>query len=304
MEWLLLLLLIVAAPYIREYFRRPMTKERRKDAPGEFATLSQGVTHYQWHGPARGPVVVAIHGLTTPSIVWKALIPGLSAMGFRTLTYDLYGRGYSGHPEGEQTRTFFLTQLRDLLESHELEDDLVLMGYSMGGSIATAFAAAEPNRVRRLILITPAGIEMIPDKLADFARDTPIIGDWLMLALGARRLREGVLRGTGDPLVDEIGEVQIEVLGDKGYLPAVLASQRGMLAETLEEEHRSISRNDIPVLAIWGREDTVIPIRAVGTLAKWNRVARQDVIEGAGHALPFTHPEETGAFIADVLREG
>ena len=304
MEWVPFILLALAAPYLRELLRRPMTKARRHDAPGEFLKLSQGVTHFQWHGPVRGPVVIAIHGLTTPSIVWKALIPGLSAIGFRTLTYDLYGRGYSGRPEGEQTRAFFLTQLRDLLESQDLEDDLILMGYSMGGSIATAFAAAEPDRVRRLILVAPAGIEMQSGKLAEFVRDTPVIGDWLMLALGSWRLRQGVMRNTGDPLIDEIGAVQIAALGDKGVLPAVLASQRGMLAETLEEEHRSLSRNDVPVLAIWGKQDAVIPIRALGTLAQWNRMARQDVIEGASHALPFTHPKEAGAFISEVLREG
>ena len=84
----------------------------------------------------------------------------------------------------------------------------------------------------------------------------------------------------------------------------MLSSQRGMLAETLEEEHRAVSRNDIPVLAIWGREDNVIPIQALGTMAQWNRVARQDVIDGAGHALPFTHAQQASAFITEVLREG
>ena len=304
MGWLLVLALIIAAPILRENVRKPMNKARRQVAPGEFVTLSQGVTHYQWHGPARGPVVVAIHGLTTPSIVWKALIPGLSALGFRTLTYDLYGRGFSGRPKGDQTRAFFLTQLRDLLTHLEIEDDLILMGYSMGGSIATAFAAAEPDRVRRLILVAPAGIEMRPGKLAEFVRDTPYIGDWLMLLLGPWRLRQGIQRGTGDPLIDEVGAVQLSALGDKGTLAAVLSSQRGMLAETLEEEHRAVSRNDIPVLAIWGREDNVIPIQALGTMAQWNRVARQDVIDGAGHALPFTHAQQASAFITEVLREG
>ena len=304
MGYLLVLALIIAAPWLRENVRKPMTKARRQAAPGDFVRLSHGVTHYQWHGAARGPVVVAIHGFTTPSIVWKALIPGLSALGFRTLTYDLYGRGFSDRAPGDQTRAFFLTQLRDLLADQGLEDDLILMGYSMGGSIATAFAAAEPDRVRRIILLAPAGIEMAPGKLAEFARDTPIIGDWLMLALGSWRLRQGILRGTGDPLVDEIGKVQIKALGDKGVLPAVLSSQRGMLAERLEEEHRAISRADIPVLAIWGRDDNVIPIQALGTLAQWNRVARQDVIDSAGHALPFTHPDDASAFITEVLREG
>lgn len=36
-------------------------------------------------------------------------------MGYRILTYDLYGRGYSDRPSGKQNREFFLQQLDDLL---------------------------------------------------------------------------------------------------------------------------------------------------------------------------------------------
>ena len=58
MIWVALAVLI-AAPFAREAMRRVPD---RATAPGQFARLSQGVTHYQWGGPVRGPVVVAIHG--------------------------------------------------------------------------------------------------------------------------------------------------------------------------------------------------------------------------------------------------
>ncbi|EEB85586.1 alpha/beta fold hydrolase [Roseobacter sp. GAI101] len=69
-----------------------MNDVARGSAPGQFAELSRGVTHYEWVGPARGPVAVCVHGLTTPSFVWRSITKGLVLMGFRTLIYDLYGR--------------------------------------------------------------------------------------------------------------------------------------------------------------------------------------------------------------------
>ena len=41
-----------------------------------------------------------------------------------------------------------------------------------------------------------------------------------------------------------------------------------MLEEQLEQEHRGISRDGTPVIAIWGEQDEVIPISAVGKLVQ------------------------------------
>ena len=113
--------LIIVLPFAFESRRKVMGPEDRRDAPGEFIELSQGITHYQWHGPVRGPIAVCVHGLTTPSFVWQGLTAGLTAMGYRVLTYDLYGRGYSDRPKGDQTDAFFCVHPNPtslLLEKH------------------------------------------------------------------------------------------------------------------------------------------------------------------------------------------
>src|SRR5690606_17466144 len=43
----------------------------RTAAPGRFVQLSAGMTHYQLEGPARGRLVVLVHGTTVPSLVWR-----------------------------------------------------------------------------------------------------------------------------------------------------------------------------------------------------------------------------------------
>ena len=72
----------------------------RADAPGRFALLSRGATHYQFLGLRGGPLAICVHGLSTPSFVFEALAAFLIGRGYRVLIYDHYGRGYSDRSKG------------------------------------------------------------------------------------------------------------------------------------------------------------------------------------------------------------
>lgn len=293
-ELLFILAIVAAFPFVFERRRKAMGEAARRGAPGKSAALSQGITHYQWLGPVRGPIAVAIHGMTTPSTVWAEVAEGLGKIGYRVLVYDLYGRGLSDAPNGPQDAAFFLRQLTDLLANQGVGQDLTIVGYSMGGSIATAFAGTHPERVKRLILLAPTGMGHAEDSATRFIRQVPIVGDWLHLALAGSRLRKrsGAMAG-----------VQATELTRRGYLPAILSSIRGILQDRQEDHHRAIGRTDVPVVALWGDKDDVVPLSGLGNLAQWNRAARQEVIAGAGHGMPFTHAPEVIAVLKDVLRE-
>lgn len=307
--WVILVLLLAAvaavtiAPFWREARKPKMDDAERRSAPGEFVELSRGLTHYQWLGAARGPVAVCVHGLTTPSFVWGPIAEGLGRLGFRVLVYDLYGRGFSDRPRGPQDAPFFVAQLADLLEALEIEDDITLVGYSMGGAISTAFAATYPEKLRQLVLIATAGMGHDLGPIVRLVQQRPWLGRWMMLALYARSLRQSTEEERDLPsAVEGIVDLQQNELNYRGFIPAVTASMRGMIEEDLEESHREIGREGIPVLAIWGREDDVIPISGMGKLAEWNRTARQEVIDGAGHGLAYTHADEVLHAMRDLMR--
>lgn len=291
-----------AVPWIRERNRSVMDDEARRAAPGRFVRLSRGVTHYRWSDNARGPVAVMVHGLTTPSYVWDGLEPVLMGLGYRVLRYDLYGRGFSDRPSGRQDPDVFVTQLAELLADQGIEEEITLFGYSMGGVIATAFADTYPEKLRRLVLLAPAGMGHALDPVTRLAVETPLLGTWAFHMTYPRAMRRGVEAERDVPKsVPGIGEMQLQEMTWRGYLPAVLSSLRHTLRRPIEARHRRVASQPLPVLAIWGEDDKVIPIRCLGRLAEWNRYARQDVVKGAGHGLVYTHPQAIAEILVEAL---
>jgi len=131
------------------------------------------------------------------------------------------------------------------------------------------------------------------NKLMDFIAKTPVIGDWLMLTLFPIVFRRGIKAEAAQHGEQHlVHEGQAEQLEYKRYIAAVLASRRGILTDVLRDEHRAIHAAGLPVLAIWGQQDNVIPASSIGSMAEWNRSVEHEVIAGAGHGLPYTHANE------------
>jgi pimeloyl-ACP methyl ester carboxylesterase len=299
----LLLVMLAAWPWVIERRRPAIGPTERHGASGEFAQLSQGVTHYRWVGPARGPIAVVIHGIASPMISMQAVAEGLGGLGYRVLMYDLYGRGLSDAPKGPQNRAFFLRQLSDLFAYHRLKDDVTIAGYSMGGSIATAFAAENPHHVKRVMLFASGGVITKESRFAAFCRRVPVLGDWVHGMFVHRRISHAIPERGQTKEIDLVLRAQRRELNRRGYLPAILSSRRGILAENQEAEHRQLGRQGIPVVAIWGGSDPIIPLRAVGLLGLWNRAARQEVVDHADHGLPYTHSTHLVAALRSALRD-
>ena len=104
----------------------------------------------EWRRPLPGaPPVVLLPGTGLTARSWDAVAASLSAA--RTvLAVDLRGHGQSGWP-GEYSIALMAQDLRALLERLD-EPQVDLVGHSLGGLVALRVAAAQPHRVRRLVL--------------------------------------------------------------------------------------------------------------------------------------------------------
>lgn len=308
MLWIALALafvLLAAVPVRVNARRHGATELPHGTWPGRIADLPQGRTRYRWIGGVRGPVIVAIHGLTTPSEVWEPLARRLTPLGYRVLVYDLYGRGGSANGTGRtQDLAFHLRQLTDLLDHLGLRDELTLMGYSMGAQIAAGFAAAAPERVQRLVLIAAAGIDLEEGPFDRLCRRAPLIGDALQVVMSDQRQAAGAdaIRAFGGEAAPIAAALDRQI-GRRGYAEAVLSSRRATLAPGSEATYRAVAATGLPVVAIWGEADETVPITSLGKLAQWIRAARQETVPGAGHALLASHPDAVFDRLRPLLLE-
>ena len=232
-------------------------------------------------------------------------MPELTALGFRVLSYDLYGRGYSDRPRGPQSHEFFVQQLSDLLDALDVNQPITLIGNSMGSAISAAFAAKHPTKVRQAILFVPAGMGHDLGAVANFTRHAPGIGSWLMHVFYGGKLKKGAEAEQGLPsTVPQIGARQVEELQYKGFLRSVHASLRGALGASAEAAHRDVAAQGVPVLAVWGETDTIIPIDRKPVLEAWNTKAVHVVLPKTGHGLVYTHTDALIAAITPHLMKG
>jgi hypothetical protein len=84
-----------------------------------FVHLGLGTMHVRESGPQNGPVVLLVHGGAIGGYAWRQWQQPLAAAGFRVITPDLLGYGYSDRPEFPYTREFYTRQLVQLLDTQD-----------------------------------------------------------------------------------------------------------------------------------------------------------------------------------------
>ena len=278
--------------------RKIMDSAARCRAPGKFLSLRNGKTHYQLDDPSDRPLLICIHGWSTASYVWKPLKPFLRDKGYRLLTYDLYGRGFSDRPEVHNTAELFTRQLSELLSRLELNNQtLNVVGYSMGGAIAARFVSERLEKVERLLLIAPAGFAVQPPITRYIARRFPRTLDPHVSVLLQKLLpRQFIKQAEGfddDPKVACVLKNQLRELDYRGYIPSLVSSLHGVLASKMEAEHELIKRSDVAVRALFATEDKTIPYcRSKRLFDQWYSAGARHDIADAGHAVTYTHRKE------------
>ena len=113
--------------------------------------------HYVVWGPSRAPggptpVVVLLHGLSAMCRIWDPLARALQER-YRVIALDQRGHGDTSWPqEPNYTTDDYVGDLEALVERWELER-FALVGLSMGGMNAIAYAARHPDRVTHLSVV-------------------------------------------------------------------------------------------------------------------------------------------------------
>lgn len=107
---------------------------------------------------ANGKTVMLLHGKNFNGYYWKEVIPILAKEGYRVIVPDQVGWGRSDKPEIHYSFHLLAHNTVLLLDSLGI-NKILLAGHSMGGMLAARFAMLYPERVEKLILENPIGLE-------------------------------------------------------------------------------------------------------------------------------------------------
>lgn len=265
---ILIVILLFAIPYFYKiYSLKKITEEDLPDS-GSWVNLSRGNIYFQWHipevsEPLKGTIVL-VHGFSTPSFVWGGLLDNFLNAGYKVLVYDHYGRGYSERPKIQYDKELYLETLRELVVSQDIQESVHLVGYSMGGPIVGLYADQYPESTKSTTLIAPAGFSTSIPNMKSWTT-MPLIGDWFWRVFSDRLYGIGSMSETqssSDPL--SINENQFLPLFQKqlqfrGFNESLLSTIRHFNLFDVREMYLSLSNKKIPMLALWGKKDGVVP---------------------------------------------
>ncbi len=225
--------------------------------------VNQQTVYYQAAGKEDAEPVILVHGLSASSRWWIRNIPVL-AQHYRVYLLDLPGFGLM-----RRFRRHFV--LDDLSSSIIAWMDTLginqthLIGHSMGGYVCLRIAACHPERIKRLVLVSPAGIPHI-------------------------RTVQGYLL----PLLEAIRYCKPSFLPIL-FSDALRAGPRTLLRATQDLLTKDIrdSLHDIvtPTLLVWGEYDALVPPVFGDILREEIEGARLLVLKKAGHVVMFDQAE-------------
>ncbi|KZT06563.1 alpha/beta-hydrolase [Laetiporus sulphureus 93-53] len=261
---------------------------------GAYVSLPMGKVRYWLIGPEDGERIVLIHGLSVPAIIWQHVAPQLADAGYRVLLYDLYGRGYSDAPQTTYDTVLYTSQLA-LLMQHIGWTKAHVVGVSMGGGIAVAFAAQFPQLVSdRLALVACSGLI----EPTDLSRTAKFLSSPLMQFFTSSYPFRKYLQHltSSEPWEDPISElVRVQSAYLPGFNPAVASSLRDGPVRGLSSAYEAIGRRaeeGMRVLLIWGTKDHVVPYATAARVRALVPQAELITIEGAPHGVLLSHAEQ------------
>lgn len=262
----------------------------RATAPGQFAALTDGFTHYEIAGPPSPVTTVLVHGFSVPCFIWDPTFAGLASAGLRVLRYDLFGRGYSDRPDIVYNQACYDRQLVDLLNTLGIDKPINLIGLSMGGAIAVGFADKHPERVGKLVLIDPAGMPMKQSPLINLIR-IPYLGEWLFDQFAEKLLIANLAKDFYTR--DKIKEFEVryrEQMQYIGFKRGLVSTLRFGPLNTMSEAYTRVGGHPRPSLLIWGKEDRTVPFEISHTVRAVLPKAEFHAIGGAGHIPHYEQP--------------
>jgi len=244
----------------------------------------------RYYDVGSGPPLVLIHGLGGDADDWAFCLEALSAS-HRVIALDVLGFGRSDKPAIEYRISVFVDMLERFLAALGIGRAAVL-GHSLGGWIAAAFALKSPDAIDNLVLVDSAGVwgdarELPVDFRVSTREHLREVFDHLFYDKSLAT----------DTLVDLAYALHLE-RGDGTTIANVLANLR----DGREDLDRALGKLQVPTLVIWGEQDEIIPLATGRRMQRLIANSHLAIIPNCGHLPELENPAEFVRCVLEFLQ--
>lgn len=276
----------------------------------QFENVDGVSIHYRQWLPDQPTVkgkILLIHGLGGSTFSWRNNIQALRDAGYLVVAVDLPGFGYSDRSRGidhsQKNRSTILWGLLDMIDGDRPETaamDWVLVGHSMGGGTAVAMTLEHPDQTKALVLVDGAVFENNPGFVSKLLIYPPL-ARWGQVILQNyvfqyNRIETSLASAYGRMPTPEEMKANLDPFLLPGTTYAMIDLLRTAKNETVEE----LNTVDVPVFAIWGSNDTWVPVEQAKRIQELLPRMKLSFIDGAVHTPMETHSE---AFNQQLIRD-
>lgn len=266
----------------------------------DYIQLSQGKTAYRWQSvDSSALTIVFIHGGgATGSMIWKENADFMYNKGFSVLRYDLFGRGYSDRLAGRVHQpSLYTRQLSELLDSLDINKNVVFVAQSMGAAIAIDFTSSQPEMVNNLVLLAPvfSGLVQTSSLLK-----IPVLSQMLMTFYWYPRNIDKQMLELFSP---ESHHWYREALGVftrvKGYKEMTKATWQQVLNVSFEDTFSQLQK---PIHLVFGAHDPYLDIQLQDQLIDLNSNATSLIFDQSGHFPLFEETEKFNHLLLNICQ--
>lgn len=251
------------------------------------------------HDRGAGEPVVLLHG-SGPGVSawanWRLTIPALEPR-FRVIAPDIVGFGFTERPAGiTYDLATWRRHLAGLLDALGL-GTVSLVGNSFGGALALSFAIAQPERVRRLVLMGSVGLRFPITEALD------LVWGYEPSIDNMRRLLD-IFVYNRDLVSDDLAELRYRASARPGVQEAyrqMFPAPRQRWVDALASPEEAIASLPQPTLVVHGREDRVIPPTCSQRLFGLIPRAELHMFGRCGHWTQIEHADRFNRLVADFL---
>ena len=232
-----------------------------------------------------GDTVIFIHGVGLDKSMWGGQVAGLKK-NYRVIGYDMLGHGDSPEPGKSDTIEAYADQLDRLITELEINRPITVVGFSMGGLVARAFALKYSHRIDNLVILNSVFNRSDEQRLSVLSRCEEVkkLGPGANVEAAIKRWFSEEYRGANPAQVDAI-TARIITNNKNGYLHTYQ-----LFGENDNYGLSQLNTLHLPVLVATGELDVgSTPEMAYG-LARYLSNAKVEVLSQQRHMMPVESP--------------